>query len=136
MVDGFTLGVLAIAVVALVFARQILGSLKMLAANAVGGVLTIMVASWFGFGVALTPTTLLITALAGVPGAILVLLLAYGGVAFVPPGAGEAGSILVDQAAQNLDRLLSAFGEVVDFVDESSSSNGTAVPTTEGPSPG
>jgi TM2 domain-containing membrane protein YozV len=134
MVDAITVAVLAIAVVALVFARQILGSLKMLAANAVGGVLTIMVASWFGFGVALTPMTLLITALAGVPGAILVLLLAYGGVAFVPPGAGEAGNILVEQASQNLDRLLSGFGEFVEFVNESSSSsNGTAVPPTERP---
>jgi flavin reductase (DIM6/NTAB) family NADH-FMN oxidoreductase RutF len=47
MVDAITVAILAIAVVALVFARQILGSLKMLAANAVGGVLTIMVASWF-----------------------------------------------------------------------------------------
>lgn len=134
MVDAITVAVLAIAVVALVFARQILGSLKMLAANAVGGVLTIMVASWFGFDVALTPMTLLITALAGAPGAILVLLLAYGEVAFVPPGAGEAGSILVEQASQNLDRFLSAFGEFVDFVNESSSSsNGTAVPPTERP---
>jgi len=78
--------------------------------------------------------TLLITALAGVPSAILVLLLAYGGVAFVPPGTGEAGSILVEQASQNLDRLLSAFGEFVEFMNESSSSsNGTAVPPTERP---
>jgi hypothetical protein len=129
MVDAITITMFAIAVVALIFARQILGSFKMLAANAVGGVLTIMVASWFGFGVALTSVTLLITALAGVPGAILILLLAYGGVAFVPPGAGEAGSILADQAAQNLDRLLNTFDEFVDFVNESSN-NGSAAPTT------
>lgn len=129
MVDAITIAMFAIAVVALIFTRQILGSFKMLAANAVGGVLTIMVASWFGFGVALTPVTLLITALAGVPGAMLILLLAYGGVAFVPPGAGEAGSILADQAAQNLDQLLSGFGEFIDFVNESSA-NDTTAPTT------
>jgi uncharacterized membrane protein len=94
MVDAIAIGAVVLAIGGLLFARQILSSVKMLAANAVGGIITLIVASWFGFGVSISTVTLAITALAGIPGALLVVLLAHGGVAFVPPGTGEAGGIL------------------------------------------
>lgn len=125
MVDAIEVGVLLLAVVGLIFARQILSSIKMLAMNAVTGILTLMIASWFGFGITVTPLTLAITALAGIPGAILVLLLSFGGVAFAPPGTGEAGQILADQASQNLDQLIQQLGEFTEFVESSSGGNGT-----------
>ena len=123
MASTVEIGVVILAVGGLLFARQILGSLKMLAANAVGGIITLIVASWFGFGVSISGVTLAITALAGVPGALLVVLLAYGGFAFVPPGAGETGGILAGQAAENFQQLLDGFREFTDFLHEANNTS-------------
>jgi len=123
MATAIEIGAIGFALLLLLFGQRILGSLRALAANAVGGVATLLAASWFGFGVVLSPVTLAITALAGIPGAILVLLLAYGGVAFIPPEAGEAGSIFVDRALHNLDRLIEDASEFVEFMSESDAEN-------------
>ncbi|EMA55804.1 pro-sigmaK processing inhibitor BofA family protein [Halococcus thailandensis] len=103
MVTTPELGILLLAVIGLLFARRLLSSIKALAINAVGGVLALFVASWFGFGVSLTPVTLIVTALAGIPGAILVVLLSYGG-AGLP--AGEAGQFLIEQGRYLFDQAL------------------------------
>jgi uncharacterized membrane protein YgaE (UPF0421/DUF939 family) len=79
MVDAIAIGAVVLAIGGLLFARQILSSIKMLVANAVGGIIALIVASWFGFGVSISTVTLSITALAGIPGALLVVLLAHGG---------------------------------------------------------
>jgi hypothetical protein len=121
MVDVIAIGAVVLAIGGLLFARQILSSIRMLVANAVGGIITLIVASWFGFGVSISAVTLVITALAGIPGAILVVLLAHGGVAFVPPGAEDAGGILAGQAAENLQGLLDTFREFAGFVEKANS---------------
>lgn len=123
MVDVIAIGAVVLAIGGLLFARQILSSVKMLVANAVGGIITLIVASWFGFGVSISTVTLAITALAGIPGALLVVLLAHGGVAFVPPGTEDAGGILAGKAAENLQGLLDGFREFTDFLDEANSTS-------------
>lgn len=77
--------------------------------NAVVGIITLIVASWFGFGVVLTPLTLAVTALAGVPGAILVLLLSHGGIAFMPAGASGSGQLFADQFANISSQLVGLY---------------------------
>ena len=63
-------------------AYRIIHAIKPFIVNAVVGLLVLVLASWFGFGVEITPFVLLVVAIGGIPGAILVLLLAYLGVAF------------------------------------------------------
>lgn len=128
MVDAIAIGAIVLALGGLLFARQILSSVRMLVANAVGGLITLMVASWFGFGVSISAVTLAITAIAGIPGAMLIVLLAHGGVAFVPPGAEDAGGILAGQAAENLQGLLDTFREFAGFVEKA---NSTATDVTD-----
>lgn len=107
MVTPVEVGVVVLAVVGLLFAQRILSSIKALVTNAVVGIIALIVASWFGFGVALTPLTLVVTALAGVPGAILILLLSHGGIAFAP--AGESGQLFADQAASIFEQLVNTY---------------------------
>jgi hypothetical protein len=114
MVDTIVIG-------GLLFARLILSSVRMLVANAVGGIITLIVASWFGFGVSISAVTLAVTAIAGIPGALLIVLLAHGGMAFVPPRTSEAGGILAEQAAENLQGLLGTFREFAGFVEKANS---------------
>ena len=57
-------------------------SLRALVVNAVVGLLILFVANVIGFGVQISIITLLICAIFGVPGAILVILLAALDVAF------------------------------------------------------
>ncbi|QLK24740.1 pro-sigmaK processing inhibitor BofA family protein [Natrinema zhouii] len=53
--------------------------------NAVGGLVVLYLAQVvFGLGVAVTPLTVAIVAIGGVPGSLLVLVLSLFGVAFVP----------------------------------------------------
>lgn len=103
------IGVLVLAIVGLLFFRQILGSIKLLAMNAVGGIIVLLIAEWIGFGIELTPLTVAITAIAGIPGALLILLLAYGGFAFTPEAG--AGSVFVEQATEFLDRIINEMQE-------------------------
>lgn len=127
MVDAIEIGAVVLAIGGLLFARQLLSSIKMLVGNAVAGIITLIVASWFGFGVSISAVTLAITALAGIPGALLVVLLAHGGFAFVPPGTEESGGILAGQAAENLQNLLDTFEGFADFV---STTNNTSSETS------
>lgn len=88
------IGVVVLAIIGLLFARRILSSIKILALNAIGGLVVLLIANWFGFGVPLTPLVVVVIVLAGIPGAILLVLLSYGGFAFVP--TGDSGQLLSD----------------------------------------
>jgi hypothetical protein len=75
---------LLLLVLALVFgAYRIIRTIKPLIVNAIVGVIILVVANVVGLGVAITPIAIVVCAIGGVPGAILVILLAYFDVAFV-----------------------------------------------------
>lgn len=58
-------------------------SLRALAVNAIVGLVILFIANFLGLGVQISLITLLICAVFGVPGAILVILLAVLDIAFV-----------------------------------------------------
>jgi hypothetical protein len=82
MVTTLEIGLLVAALALLFGAYTIIKAIKPFVVNAVVGVIVLIVASFLGVGVEITPIAVLICAVAGVPGAILVILLAYTGVAF------------------------------------------------------
>lgn len=75
--------VLLIGALALLFgAYRIIKAVKPFIVNAIVGVIALVIASFLGVGVEITPIAVLICAVGGIPGALLVILLAYLGVAF------------------------------------------------------
>lgn len=86
---------LLILVLALLFgAYRIIKVIKPFIINAIVGVVVLFLASYFGLGVQITPLAVIICAIGGVPGAILVIILAYLDIAFYATIA-PALSILV-----------------------------------------
>ena len=82
MVTTLEIGLL-VGVLALLFgAYAVIKTVKPFIVNAVVGVIVLVIASFLGVGVEITPIAVLICAVGGVPGAILVILLAYLGIAF------------------------------------------------------
>jgi len=82
MVTTIEVGLL-VAVLALLYgAYTVIKTVKPFIVNAVVGVIVLAVASGLGVGVEITPLTVLVCAVGGIPGALLVLLLAYTGIAF------------------------------------------------------
>lgn len=74
---------LLIGVLALLFgAYRIIKAVKPFIVNAIVGVVVLLVASWLGLGVEITAIAVLICAVGGIPGALLVILLAYLDIAF------------------------------------------------------
>ena len=74
---------LLIGVLALLFgAYTIIKTVKPFIVNAVVGVIVLVIASFLGIGVEITPIAVVICAVGGIPGALLVILLAYLGIAF------------------------------------------------------
>lgn len=86
MVTGLEVAVLVAAVVLLLGSYRVIHTVRPFIVNAVVGLVALILASMFGFGVEITPFVLLIVAIGGVPGAALVVLLAYLGIAFTPIG--------------------------------------------------
>ncbi|EMA43869.1 pro-sigmaK processing inhibitor BofA family protein [Halococcus saccharolyticus] len=84
MVTGIEIAALALAVVFLLGAARIVQAARPLLINAVVGLLVFLVAEWLGVGVQIDWLTLVIVAIGGLPGAVLVVLLSVLGVAFVP----------------------------------------------------
>ena len=84
MASGFELALLAVVIVALIGVHRVIKTVKPLVVNAVVGLVVLVLANAVGFGVAVTPIVVLIVALAGLPGAILVILLAQLGLLFQP----------------------------------------------------
>ncbi len=86
---------LLLLVLALLFgAYRIVKTVKPLIVNAIVGVIILFVANFLGLGVAITPIAVLVCAVGGVPGAVLVILLAYVDVAFAATLAPLAALLL------------------------------------------
>jgi len=85
---------LVLVVLALLFgAYKVVKAVKPFVWNAVIGLVVFVLAdALFGLSVTITPLSLLVVAIAGVPGALLVILLSYFEVAFV------AGSVIAGLA--------------------------------------
>lgn len=85
MVTGLEILLLVLVLAFFLGAATIIRAAKPFIVNAVVGLLAIFVAEVvFGVSVAVTPVALVVVALGGFPGALLVLLLSLFGVAFVP----------------------------------------------------
>jgi len=83
---------LLVGMLALLFGvYKVISTITPFVVNAVVGVIVLVVASFLGIGVEITPIAVLVCAIGGIPGALLVILLAYLGIAFagmaVPVGA-------------------------------------------------
>ena len=86
MVTGLEVAVLVAVVVLLLGSYRVIHTVRPFIVNAVVGLIALILASMLGFGVEITPFVLLIVAIGGIPGAVLVVLLAYLGIAFTPIG--------------------------------------------------
>lgn len=82
MATPIELGLVLIAAAAVIAAYLFLKIVKPLIVNAVIGLVILLVASFLGIGVKITWVAVLIVALGGLPGAILVLLLGHLGFVF------------------------------------------------------
>ena len=83
MVTLVEIGLLALAVIAVIVGYRILKNVKALVVNAIVGVLVLALANFLGLGVQISPVAVLVCAVAGIPGAVLVILLSLLDVAFV-----------------------------------------------------
>ena len=85
MATGLEILLLVLVLVAIMGASTLVETVRPLLVNAVVGLLVLFVVqALFGLSVAVTPIALVIVALGGLPGALVVLLLSLFGVAFVP----------------------------------------------------
>ncbi|ELY78846.1 pro-sigmaK processing inhibitor BofA family protein [Natrinema gari] len=83
--DGLELLILALVFLLVLAAARIVRVASPFIVNAVVGLVVFYVAqALFGLAVAVTPVTIAIVAIGGVPGSLLVLALSFFGVAFVP----------------------------------------------------
>ncbi|MFP4625082.1 MAG: pro-sigmaK processing inhibitor BofA family protein [Natronomonas sp.] len=82
MVTQIEIALLVVALALLFGAYWLIKAIKPLAVNAIIGVIVLLIASWLGVGVEITLIAVLICAVAGIPGALLVILLAYLDIAF------------------------------------------------------
>ncbi|MFB6095393.1 MAG: pro-sigmaK processing inhibitor BofA family protein [Halodesulfurarchaeum sp.] len=87
MVPPIELGLLVAVALVVGLAYLLLRALKPFIVNAVLGLVVLLVAGLLGFEVAVTPIVVLLVAVGGIPGALLVLLLAHVGFLFGPPAA-------------------------------------------------
>ncbi|MFQ3320218.1 MAG: hypothetical protein ACI80F_002295 [Natronomonas sp.] len=75
---------LLVLVLALLFgAFRIIKAVKPLVVNAIVGVIILFIANFVGLGVEISAVAVLVCAVGGVPGALLVIILAYLDIAFV-----------------------------------------------------
>lgn len=82
---GLEILLLVVVLIGVLFAAQLVRAVGPFIVNAVVGLVVLYVAQVvFGLGVAVTPIVLAIVAVGGVPGSVLVLVLSFFGVAFVP----------------------------------------------------
>lgn len=84
MVTFIEVGILLLALALLFGAYRVVHTVKPFVWNAVVGLVVLLVANHFGVNVAITPLSLGVCAIAGLPGALLVILLAVTGLAFAP----------------------------------------------------
>ena len=84
MATTLEIGLALLVLAALFGAYRVIRAVKPFIVNAVVGLVVILLAQALGADVAVTPLALLIVAVGGLPGAILVVLLAMLGIAFAP----------------------------------------------------
>ena len=82
MVTPTEVGLLVLALALLFGAYRIINTIKPLIINAIVGVIVLIVANVGGLGVSITPIAVLVCAVGGLPGAVLVVLLSTLDVAF------------------------------------------------------
>ena len=95
MVSTTEIALLILALALLFGAFRIIETVKPLIVNAIVGVIILVVANVAGLGVSITPIAVLVCAIGGVPGAVLVILLAYLEIAFAGMIAPLAALALV-----------------------------------------
>jgi len=84
MVTGLEVALVLIVLAAVFGAYKIVKTVKPFVWNAIVGLVVLLLAEvLLGLSVAIEPLTVLVVAIAGVPGALLVILLSYLDVAFV-----------------------------------------------------
>ena len=83
MVTLVEVGLLALAVIAVIVGYRILKNATALVVNAIVGVLVLALANFLGLGVQISPVAVLVCAVAGIPGAVLVILLSLLDIGFV-----------------------------------------------------
>ncbi|MFA9428272.1 pro-sigmaK processing inhibitor BofA family protein [Natronorubrum sp. A-ect3] len=82
---GIEILVLIFVLVGVLIAASLVRAVSPFIINAVVGLVVLFLAqAVFGFSVAVTPIVLVIVALGGVPGSVIVLVLSLLGIAFVP----------------------------------------------------
>ena len=82
MVTLVEVGLLALAVIAVIVGYRVLKNVKALVVNAIVGVLVLALANFLGLGVQISLVAVLVCAVAGIPGAVLVILLSLVDIAF------------------------------------------------------
>lgn len=82
MVTTTELALLVLVLALLLGAYRIISVVKPFIVNAVVGLLVLLGATYVGLGVAITPMAVLVCAVGGIPGAVLVVVLGYVDVAF------------------------------------------------------
>ena len=95
MVSTTEIALLILALALLFGAFRIIETVKPLIVNAIVGVIILVIANVAGLVVSITPIAVLVCAVGGVPGAILVILLAYLEIAFAGMVAPLAALALV-----------------------------------------
>ena len=83
MVTPTEIGLLVLALALLFGAYRIINTIKPLIVNAIVGVIVLIVANVAGLGVAISAVAVLVCAVGGLPGAVLVILLSILDIAFV-----------------------------------------------------
>ena len=82
MVTPTEIGLLILALALLFGAYRIINTIKPLIINAIVGVIVLIVANLAGLGVAISAVAVLVCAVGGLPGAVLVILLSVLDIAF------------------------------------------------------
>ena len=82
MVTTLEVALLLLVLAVLFGAYRVIRVVRPFIVNAVVGLLVLLLANWLGLGVQITAMAVLICALGGVPGALLVIILAYLDIAF------------------------------------------------------
>lgn len=102
MVTPLEIGVLVVIAALVLGAYAIIRAIKPFIVNAVIGLIVLLLAGFVGFGVKITWVVVLVVAIGGVPGALLVILLAYVGLVFEPSAAAAMLTSTVGPALASL----------------------------------
>ena len=80
----FDIGLISLAIAALFFLNEIALTLKTMVRNTAAGLVVFGISHLIGVSIVLTPLVMFEIAIGGVPGAIVVVVMAYLGIAIVP----------------------------------------------------